>query len=263
MVIVGCALFADWLPFIKDPNYLYGYWGDAPRSGNPSADYWLGTDIARRDVLARLVFGARLAVFVAAVTVTVGGVVGGVLGSWAGFAGGRIDTVIVGALDAVLAFPVMVLVIVLVAITEQRNLVLVSLLIGVAFVPMFARVARATAMSVSRREFVTAARAIGTTRTRILFREVVPNVVPTLGAYAVAAAAIAIVIEASLAFIGFGAASRLPSWGRMILEARVDVRVTVYPMIYPSVVITLTVLSLNVVADWCRSLTATRASALA
>ena len=165
-------------------------------------------------------------------------------------------------IDVVLAFPPVVLVLVTVSVTRQRNLLVVAGLLGLAAVPAYARLARANALVIRNREYVEAARAIGTKPGRILGREIIPNVVPSLVAYSLSAAAFVVALESSLAFIGFGVASRLPSWGRMMLLARADIRITVWPMVYPAAVLVLTILSLNIVGDWLRQRNATRSSTL-
>ncbi len=261
-LICACAVFANWIPFTKDPNYLYGFWEDAPRSGGPSREFWLGTDASSRDTLSRLIHGARISTVIAVVAVGSGFLIGGFVGSYVGFVRGRREVVAMAVIDLVLAFPPVVLVLVTVAITGQRNLLVVSALLGLAAVPAYARLARANALVIRNREYVEAARAIGTKPGRILRREVIPNVAPSLVAYSLSAAAFVVALESSLAFIGFGVASRLPSWGRMMLLARVDSRITVWPMVYPALVLVLTILSLNVVGDWLRDRNTARASNL-
>jgi peptide/nickel transport system permease protein len=262
VLIVCCALFAQWIPFIKDPNFLYGFWEGAPRSAGPSTEFWLGTDASSRDVLSRLIWGARISTIIALISVGSGFVIGGFIGSYVGFVRGRREALVMAVLDVVLAFPPLVLVLVMVTITRQRNLLVVSGLLGLAAIPAYARLARANALVISKRDHVTAARAIGTPPGKILRREIIPNVVPPLVAYSLSAAAFFVALESSLAFIGFGVASRLPSWGRMILLARVDIRITVLPMVYPAMTLVFTIWSLNIVGDWMRQRSNIRAAAI-
>lgn len=262
MLVIVCAALADWIPFVKDPNYLYGFWGDAPRSGGPTREFWLGTDASSRDTLARLVYGARVSTFIAVIAVGSGFAAGGLLGTYIGFVRGKRETAAMALIDVILAFPPVVLVLVTVAVTRQRNLLVVSGLLGLAAIPAYTRLARANALVVTNREYVRAASAIGTKQSRILRREIIPNVAPSLVTYSLSAAAFVVTLESSLAFIGFGVASRLPSWGRMMLLARADIRVTVWPMVYPAVTLVLTILSLNIIGDWLRERNATRASML-
>ena len=130
------------------------------------------------------------------------------------------------SVDVILAFPALVLLLALVSIFEVRNL-LISAVIGVLSIPAYTRVARANSLAVSSREFVTAARAIGTKPRRILFREVIPNVLPTLLAYTMVAAAFVVVVEGSLSFLGLSVQLPTPTWGNMINQARRDIKINV------------------------------------
>ena len=144
----------------------------------------------------------------------------------------------------------LVLLLALVSIFEVRNLFVISAVIGVLSIPAYTRVARANSLAVSSREFVTAARAIGTKPHRILFREVIPNVLPTLLAYTMVAAAFVVVVEGSLSFLGLSVQLPTPTWGNMINQARRDIKINVAQVIWPSLALTLTVLSLNQVGDF-------------
>ena len=153
-------------------------------------------------------------------------------------------------IDVILAFPALILLLALVSIFEVRSLTLISLVIGVLSIPAYTRVSRANSLAISNREFVTAARAIGTSPSKILFREVIPNVLPTLLSYAMVAAAFVIVVEGSLSFLGLSVQLPQSTWGNMINQARRDIRVDIWQVVWPSLALTLTVLSLNQVGDW-------------
>ena len=127
---------------------------------------------------------------------------------------------------------------------------MISAVIGVLSIPAYTRVARANSLAVSSREFVTAARAIGTKPSRILFREVIPNVLPTLLAYAMVAAAFVVVVEGSLSFLGLSVQLPTATWGNMINQARRDIKINVAQVIWPSLALSITVLSLNQVGDF-------------
>ena len=189
-------------------------------------------------------------------------VVGGFLGSLVGFVRGRTESVIMAIVDVVLAFPGLVLLLVMVSITEKRSLFVISMVVGLLSIPPYTRVARANALSIANREFVEAARAIGTKPGRILMREVIPNVLPSLMAYAMVAAAFIMVLEGSLAFLGLSVQPPTPTWGQMIFQARADMRQAVLPVVYPSLALVFTVLSLNIMGDWLRQRNASRAAAL-
>ena len=160
--IILLAVFADLLPFIKPPNRLYGVFEGDPTNAGPTAKFWLGTDNLARDIFSRLVYGARVSITVAVTAVVAGLTFGGFLGSLVGFVKGRTETIIMAAVDVVLAFPGLVLLLVMVSITEKRSLFVISIVIGLLSIPPYTRVARANALSVSNREYVEAARAIGT-----------------------------------------------------------------------------------------------------
>ena len=261
-LVIFLAVFADFLPFIKDPNFLFGVFEGDDNNAGPSSKFILGTDNLARDIFARLVYGARVSLVVAATAVGCGLIVGGFLGSLVGFVRGRTESAVMAMVDVVLAFPGLVLLLVMVSITEKRSLFVISLVVGLLSIPPYTRVSRANALSIANREFVEAARAIGTKPFRILVREVIPNVLPSLMAYAMVAAAFIMVLEGSLAFLGLSVQPPTPTWGQMIFQARADMRQAVWPVVYPSMALVLTVLSLNIMGDWLRKRNASRAAAL-
>jgi peptide/nickel transport system permease protein len=255
------AIFADFLP-LKDPNYQGFIYGLAQTNENPSFTYLFGTDDLSRDIFARIIYGARVSLVVALSAVSFGIVIGGFFGSLVGFLRGRLDTVVMAGVDVILAFPGLVLLLALVTFLQTRNLLVISLVIGLLSIPPYTRVARANSLSISRREFVTAAEAIGTKRFTILRREIIPNVLPSLFAYAMVAAAFIIVLEGSLAFLGLSVQPPTATWGAMINQGRKDIRLVLHPVLFPSAAMVFTVLSLNTVGDWLRARSAVRGSAL-
>lgn len=246
---------------LQDPAYQGSLFGEASRLEGPSAQHILGTDNLSRDIFSRVLHGGWVSLVVALATVLTGIVVGGLLGSYAGFVKGRRGSVIMAVIDVILAFPALILLLAVVSIWESRSLAVIALVIALLSIPPYTRVARATSLAVSQREFVTAARAIGTRPMSILFREVIPNVLPTLLAYALVGAAAIIVIEGSLSFLGLSVPSPEASWGNMINEARADVRVTIMPALWPALALTFTVLALNQVGDWMQRRATGRSSA--
>ena len=248
--------FGGALP-LQDPNFQTngfiretGEFGTGQPIEGMSGAHWLGTDAIARDTFARIVHGGWVSLVVVVVSATCGIVIGGFLGSLVGFVRGRTETVVMATVDVILAFPALVLLLALVSIFEVRNLFVISTVIGVLSIPAYTRVARANSLAVSSREFVTAARAIGTKPRRILFREVIPNVLPTLLAYTMVAAAFVVVVEGSLSFLGLSVQLPTPTWGNMINQARRDIKINVAQVIWPSLALTLTVLSLNQVGDF-------------
>jgi len=203
-----------------------------------------------------------VSLIVAGISAVFGIVVGGFLGALVGYVRGRTETVIMSMVDVILAFPALVLLLALVSIFEVRDLLVISLVIGVLSIPAYTRVARANSLAISNREFVTAARAIGTRPKTILFREIIPNVLPTLLSYAMVASAFVVVVEGSLSFLGLSVQLPQSTWGNMINQARRDIKVDIYQVLWPSLALSLTVLSLNQVGDWFQKRGSVRDSVL-
>lgn len=250
------------LPFLQDAYYQGSLWGTATRTETPSAEHWLGTDVLARDSFARLVHGGWVSLIVALSAVSFGIIVGALTGGFAGYIRGRSETVLMSIIDVILAFPALILLLALVSIYEQRSLFVISLVIGILSIPAYTRIARANSLAISNREFVHAAQAIGTKKMTILFREIIPNLLPALIAYALVQAAAVIVIEGTLSFLGLSVQLPEPSWGNMINEGRSEIRQTILPVLWPSLALTFTVLSLNQIGDWLQSRSAVRSSAL-
>ena len=143
-----------------------------------------------------------------------------------------------------------------------RNLLIISMVIGFLSIPAYTRVSRAMSLAVSNREFVLAARAIGTRPATILRREIIPNVLPTVISYAMVAAAFVIVVEGSLSFLGLSVQLPTSTWGNMINQARADINVNLFQVVAPSLALVFTVLSLNQVGDWLQKRSGFRASSL-
>ena len=243
-------------------NPATGQFGTADKLEPPSWDHLLGTDTLARDTFSRAVHGAWVSVIVATVSVTCGVIVGGVLGSLVGFVRGKTETVFMSLIDVLLAFPALVLLLALISIFEVRDLFVISFVIGLLSIPAYMRVSRANSLAISNREFVMAAQAIGTKKRTILWREIIPNVLPTLIAYAMVAAAGVIVIEGALSFLGLSVQLPTSTWGNMISQARGDIKVNFGQVLYPALILTFTVLALNQVGDFFQRRSSHRASSL-
>ena len=261
LVILAAAL-ADLIPGLPDPNYQGFVFGDGKTNEGPTASHWLGTDNVSRDILARLIYGARVSLIFAVAGVTVGIIVGGTLGSIAGYFRGFLETFLMALVDTWLSFPPLIGLVFITTMLGMRNL-LVLCLVGFIFVwPSYTRIARAVALSVSGQDFVTAARAIGTSRRRILFREIFPNVFPSLLAYGLVSMAVLIILESTLSFLGLGVEIPTASWGGMISQARQDLLINVWPAVFPAVTLFMTVYSFNNLADWLQQRAAARSAAI-
>ncbi len=262
------GVFGGALP-LQDPNFQTnnfnpetGAFGDGEPIEAPSAQHWLGTDAIARDTFARIVHGGWVSLIVAGVAAGFGVIVGGFLGSLVGYVRGFTETVTMSIIDVILAFPALILLLAMVSIFKVRNLFVISLVIGFLAIPAYTRVARAGSLAISNREFVLAARAIGTKPATILRREIIPNVLPTVLSYAMVAAAFVIVVEGSLSFLGLSVQLPTATWGNMINQARRDIDLNLLQVIAPSLALVFTVLSLNQVGDWFQKRAGFRASAL-
>ena len=262
IVVVLAAALADLIPGLADPNYQGFVFGDGKTNEGPTASHWLGTDNVSRDILARLIYGARVSLIFAVAGVTVGIIVGGTLGSIAGYFRGFLETFLMAVVDFWLSFPALVFFIFVTTMLSQRGLFTLCLIIGVLIWAPYTRFARATALSVSGQDFVTAARAIGTSRRRILFREIFPNVFPSLLAYGLVSMAVLIILESTLSFLGLGVEIPTASWGGMISQARQDLLINVWPAVFPAVTLFMTVYSFNNLADWLQQRAAARSAAI-
>ena len=221
----------------------------------PSALHWLGTDQNGRDIFSRLVWGARVALAVGVVSVLMAMLIGGTLGLVAGYYRGKIETVLNTLVNTLLAFPALVLVLAITAFLG-RDLDKIVYAIAIVAIPAFARIAYANTLAVSQREYIMAARSLGAKNGRILLREVLPNVILPLSAFALVVTAVAIVAEAGLAFLGLSITRPKPSWGSMINDGRklmIDKGVWHVTFI-PIIVMFLTVLSINLIGDRLRSI---------
>lgn len=213
--------------------------------------HYLGTDQLGRDILSRLMYGARVSLVVGIAAVLIGGTLGLSLGLISGYYGGWVDDVIMRVADIQLAFPAILLYIAVLAVLGP-GLIKVIAILGVTGWVTYGRVARGQVLSVREQEFVQAGRAIGAREARIVLRHVLPNIfsaIIVVGSFAVASNIIA---EASLSFLGLGVPPSVPAWGSMLAEARDYVRDAWWPVTFPGLAIMLTVLSINAMGDWLR-----------
>jgi peptide/nickel transport system permease protein len=214
--------------------------------------YWLGTDSLGRDVLSRIIWGARTALVVALVAATAACLAGSLLGLVAGWFGGLADALVSGLIDIWMAFPPVLLSILLVAVLGTG---LHSVILAIAIIDWtrFARVVRAETMGQARMDYVIAARVIGHGRLSTLWREILPNVAPTLLVLLTLEMGIAVVVEAVLSFVGLSVSSDTPTWGGMIAEGRGIVHHGWWVLVFPLAVLFATVLAFNQSGDALRS----------
>lgn len=219
----------------------------------PSAKHLLGTDELGRDVFSRLVYGARVSLGVVVQVELLEVLIGVTLGLLAGYFRGRWDALIMRFTDMMFAFPDILLAILIVAMLGPglHNVFIALALTGW---PSLARVVRSQTLSLREREFVEAACAIGLSHTRIILRHILPNLVPTILVAVTVDAAGVVLAESALSFLGLGAQPPLPSWGRMIDDARQLMRSQPMLLVYPAVLLSLTVMALNFLGDALRDL---------
>jgi peptide/nickel transport system permease protein len=248
-VIVGLAVLAGLLP-LSDYSSAVGSPRQAPQLGD--LDLLLGTDNVGRSLLARSVFGAQVSLVVGVVACLAGLLIGSVLGMVAGYFGRWVDWLISLLSDVMLAFPPLILLLAISAIlTPSMRTILIGL--SLLAIPTFLRLARANTLAWSQREFVRAARNMGAGNLRILRREILPNVLPTLASYLPVVIAAVIVAEGSLSFLGLGIPPPRPSWGGMVNAGKDFLADTPHLVIVPSLFIFLTVFALNQVGDHLRA----------
>ncbi|MET0894552.1 MAG: ABC transporter permease [Acidimicrobiia bacterium] len=248
-IVVLSAVTADWLP-IQDPNVDVGH-------GVRTAPFqvWaepLGTDGLGRSELSRLIYGARVSLFAALVATCIALTAGLLVGITAGYFRGRVDSVLSVIIDAVLAFPGLVLLLALTAVLQPS---IQTVIIGLSIFGWvgFARLSRANTMQVATSDYVTASRGLGAKSRTTLVREILPNVTSTVITLAGLVVGGLILAEASLSFLGLGVRPPTPSWGSMIADARTNLSDHPYLMFVPAIILFLTIFSVNFIGDWLRT----------
>lgn len=257
-LLVVAAVFAPWLspvdPLAQDlmsPLLPPGSLAEPMMAGDPSVMHWLGTDSLGRDVVSRMIWGARTALIVALIAATLSAVVGTILGGLAGCFGGRLDAVVSRMVDVWMAFPPVLLAVVLVAMLGTG---LTSVIIAIVVVDWtrFARIVRAEVRAQRQLDYVTSAQMLGLGPIRTLFSEILPNVAPLLITLITLEMGVAIVVEAILSFVGLSIASGEATWGSMIGEGRLYVNQSPWLMTVPIIATIVSVVGLNALGDGLR-----------
>lgn len=217
----------------------------------PSAEFWLGTDVYGRDILSRLIWGARISLVIGTTAIIAAMLIGSLIGIIAGYFGGRLDIVLMQAMDVLLAFPSLILGLIVVAMLGPS---IPNLIVAIALtaIPPFARIARAPTISIKEREFVEAGRSLGYSNTRLMFGHILPNIMPEILVMGSLWLATAIRVEASLAFIGLGVAPPTATWGGMIREGFENILDSMYLAVFPGIAILIVVFALNLLGDGLR-----------
>jgi len=254
LLIIVLAVLAPWIaPY--DPNDQ-----DVVASlGAPNAEHWFGTDFFGRDVLSRVIWGARVSLFVGAVSTAISMLLGGAIGILSGYVGGRFDQAVMAVMDVLLSFPQLIMGLIIVALLGA-NLFDLILAIAITAVPPFARVARGPTLSLKERDFVEAGRALGFSNLRIMLVHILPNVLDDLIVMGSLWLATAIRTEASLSFIGLGLPPPTATWGSIIREGFENLLDAPWLAVFPSLAVLLVMLALNMIGDGLRDATDPKAA---
>lgn len=248
-VILFAAIFAPWVapysPLELDVTQMLQ---------GPSAAHWLGTDELGRDVLSRAIYAARVSMQVALLAVSVGLVGGTLIGMTAAYFGGIVEQILMRAMDLLFSFPAILLAVVLMA-SLGTSVLNAMIAIGIVFIPGFSRLARASTQAVLRQQYIEAARSIGMSDARIIFREILPNIMAPLMVEAAVAFAYAVLLESALSFLGLGAQPPDPSWGNMLSTGRGFMAQAPWLSIVPGMAMFICVLGFNLLGDGLRDVT--------
>ncbi len=217
----------------------------------PSPEHWMGTDYYGRDIFSRLLHGARISLVIGLLAIGVAMIIGSFIGLVAGYRGGRTDIIMMQTMDVLLAFPSLILGLIVVAMLGPS---ITNLVIAIALtaIPPFARIARAPTIAVKEREFVEAGRALGYSDLRLMLGHILPNILPEILVMGSLWLATAIRVEASLAFIGLGVAPPTATWGGMIREGFENILDSLWLTLFPSIAILVVVFALNLLGDGLR-----------
>jgi ABC-type dipeptide/oligopeptide/nickel transport system permease subunit len=219
----------------------------------PDSDHPMGTDALGRDVLARVIFGARTSLGIAITAATISSIIGAMIGFLSGFIGGKLDTLITRLIDILMAFPMVLLAIIIITVMGS-GIVNLIMAIVVSSLPRFARLARSSALSIRESDFILASRSLGANMWWQIISHVVPNGIPLVIVLATARLGTVILTESSLSFLGLGVPPGTPSWGSMISEGRQVLREAPWLSIAPGAAIMLVVLCFNLLGDGLRDL---------
>lgn len=247
LLILGLSsVFADYIaPHHYDDQNLQATFQP------PSAKHWFGTDSVGRDIFSRVLYGGRVSLQIGLISVLISGILGGILGAVAGFYGGRTDNLIMRVLDVLLAIPAILLAITI-ATTLGPGMFNLMIAVGVSSVPSFARMVRASILSIKEQEFVEAARLAGCNDGHIIFLHLIPNIMAPIIVQVTLGIALAILSASSLSFIGLGIRPPQPEWGAMLSAGREFIRNYWHIVTFPGLAIMITILSLNLLGDGLR-----------
>ena len=251
IIVISVLVVAALAPLIQVHDPLQQ--NISNRLQTPSWEHWFGTDHLGRDVWSRIVHGSRVALMVGILAVGIGVIFGTPIGAISGYYRGKVDEVIMRIMDSLLAFPPILMALVVVTILGS-SLFNTMIAIGVDYIPRFARVIRGSVLSEREKEYVEAGRMVGESDLSILFRQILPNSLSPLIVQATVFIAYAMLTEAALSFLGLGIQPPNPSWGSMLNEAKLFIESDPYLAIIPGLAISITVLGFNLFGDGLRDI---------
>lgn len=249
LTLIIAACLAPWIAPYAPNQEDYG-----AALSTPSWAHWAGTDMSGRDIFSRLLFGARVSLSVAFISVAIGAFLGSIFGVMSGYFGGYLDAIIMRIADVLFAFPSFLLAIAIVAVLGG-GIINVMIAIAIFSMPMFARLVRSQTLAVLNQPYVKAAKTMGASHMRVMFKHLIPAASSTILVYFTMRLGTSILTAASLSFLGLGAKPPSPEWGRMLADGRELMLVPgyMYLTLYPGIIIFLTALSCNVLGDGIRS----------
>ncbi|HVB10314.1 MAG TPA: ABC transporter permease [Bacillota bacterium] len=252
LAVIICAIFA---PHLAPYNPLVGHLADRldPPSwvAGGSHTHFLGADAVGRDLFSRIIYGTRISLLVGFTSAAASAVIGTALGMFAAYYGGMAETVVMRLVDLVLAFPFILLAIMIVAILGPGLSKIIFVLAATQWAG-FARIVRGETLSMKEREFVEAARALGLKGWRVMIRHILPNIASSIIVLFTIAVAVNILAESSLSYLGLGVDPRIPTWGGMLAEGQLYITTAWWVATFPGIAIMLTVMGFNLIGDWLR-----------
>lgn len=252
VVVVFIAVFADGLiPCKPEAIDLFNMAQPPMWEEGGSPEHILGTDILGRDMLSRILVGSRVSLLVGIFSVLVAGFIGTIMGILSGYFGGWVDSLIMRITDAFHAIPLMLFAMVILKVMRAGVMTLVFV-IGVTTWPFYARMVRSEVLGLKNKEYVKAARTIGTSGLKIMLKHILPNIIPTFIVVSTLSVASSILIEASLSFLGFGVKSPAVSWGIMLADGRNYLATSWWIATFPGIAISVTVLGIMLMGNWLR-----------
>lgn len=246
IILVLVAIFANFIA-----PYSYSKQNLRETLQAPSAKHLCGTDQFGRDIFSRIIYGSRVSLQVGFIAVSIALIVGGCIGAISGFYGGRLDNILMRAMDILLSIP-QILLAIAIAASLGPGLFNLMIAVGISSIPGYARIVRGSVLSIRNQEFVEAARALGSSDLRIIFKHILPNSLAPVIVQATLGVAFAILTAAGLSFIGLGIQPPIPEWGAMLSGGRVYIRDFPYMTFFPGLAIMITILALNFLGDGLR-----------